>query len=408
MNFRIRVLFLMLVSSQLLFSAPSVITGAKAIAAYGSTGAYLITYPDGVYGDLYRWDPGTLLWVQVANLAPQIKQMDSLNNGTKLIGSDTSSHAQLWSGVLGYASPWNPKNPSRQYSWVLHDPVSEESRGQIKGYDALWEYWDKPSLTPSDPWNRYLPTEPSGNDRMRNMWLIDRDLVMSRYKKWERDDIDYFVTLNRGGTDGTKPFYIYAFSDDNQLLMDRITNPPVGDHNIDDVLVRQISYDEDNQNLWCIDVDGTPWQWDNVRQEWIMRNGRSEETFVQIPSNDNVPQWLREECQYYVRTLYVSGDYKPLLFIFRETHEMLLYLGELSSSDMDNLEIVVCDPPKKDHKFHNIELQPRETPQKIVRIDGGSRIQENHHLEMLLQNMGIITSDLQIGVYPDDWAIVRR
>lgn len=408
---RLMSILLLLVSSQL-FGAPSFITDGMAIAAYGTDGAYLITHPNGVYGDLYRWNAITEEWVHVANLTPKIRQMDCVKSGDKLTGTDTNKVAKLWSGILGYASPWSSPRGGTKYDWIGLDHVSEETRGLLEGFNG-WETWNKPTLQFGEDWNKYLPTEPCENDRMKNFWLIDRDLAELRYKRWERDDINHLVALNRGGTDNGKPFYIYAFSDDEDFVLSRITDPPINDrgidtHNIDEVVVRQISYDEDHQNMWCVDVDGIPWQWDNVRQEWIKRDVRSEETFIQEPPAFDVPQWLKEECRYYVRVNYVEGDYKPILLIFRETHEMHLYLGELSRSDMDSIEIVLCDPPRRDHKFHNIELNPSETPQKIVRIDGGKRIRENHHLERLLINNGIIADEDQIGVYPVIQRIVRR
>ena len=385
-----------------LFAADSTITNGRAIAAFDSNRAYLITEPDSGMAELYRWDATALYWVIVANQTPPVRQIDCLSDGTKLIGTDDSDIVRKWSEVPGWASPWTDPQ-SGSFDWVIIDPVTEETRALIKDDEGAWLSWDVPTPVVSDPWYTHLPAGSDWSERMKTLWLVDRDV--ERFERWERGDMNYFVALNRGS--GTNPFYIFYYGDDEDQALSRITDPPLLTHNIDDVVVSQISYDEQYQNLWCVDNVGTPWQWDNVEQEWIERSARSEDVLEGPYSAAS--NLFREDNDYYVRTTYIQGVYSPVLIVFRDTKIMHLILGELSRSDMSQtIDIIIFEEKERSHDFHNVLLRPRETPQKIVRIDSGKRIRENHYLERLLIDNGIIADEFAISVFPAEHRLLRR
>jgi hypothetical protein len=379
--------------------ADSIVTNARSIAAFGTDRAYMIDA--GLY--LNRWDPVLLKWVPIAFPTPTIRQMDCTTSGTYLIGTDISSIVRKWSETMGYLSPWSYPRGSEHFDWVKLDSLTYETKGLISGQDGAWKTWDPKSPLAGDPWYQYSPVGPLGEDKADTVLLVDRN--STRYKAWERGDDGYFVALNKSGMSGM-PFKIYYYGDDEGYALSRITNPPIGSTNIDTVLVKQISYDEVRKNLWCIDIFGSPWQWDNVAQQWILRNVKSDSTIVTTPYTDLI-KLLRTENQFYVRTSYIPGLLKPMLIVLRDTRIMHLILGDLSVEQMTSLDVIILSK-RRNSPFHEILLQPRQTPQKIVRLDNTKRIRENGYLERLLMENGIIASPDAIGVYPATLSVIRR
>lgn len=386
-------------------NSDSYMTTGQSIAAYNIQGAYLI---DG-NNDIFRWDPSINKWKRFAVNTPEIKQMDCLNDGKGLFGTDNLGKAQKWNGLYGGASNWTHVKPDSRYDWVLHDHITNDVRGLLKGVDGSWEEIEQAAELASDPWDKQLPLGPAGSQRLRDIFFVSTDL--DKYTRWERGDLNYFVTLNRGG--GSNPFHIYYYGENSADAFDRILEP--GDFtptkNIEEVFVSQISYDEVEKNLWCIDSSGVPWQWHDGQQQWIKRDIVSDEGYVPEEGNyEELISLLRTQNDFYINALYIKGEYKPRLIVFKDSHILQVVLGEKSSADWSTFidYVIYEDKRKRDHSFHNLLLKPKETPQKIVRIDGAKRISENHYLERLLEEEGIIANPDDIGVYPSNLMIVRR
>jgi hypothetical protein len=405
MRFKILFVFLILltVSFDNCHCLDSTITNGQSIAANGSSGAWLIDSD----GNVYKFDTTTNKFQLFTISAPNMKQIDSKSNGSNVVGIDSSGIAKIWNGVFGFGSVWSDSRGSTQYDWVLIDPVTQETRGQVTGLGGAWESWDVPTLGVGDPWNKFLPAGLAGSNKIKDLFLVDKDAAFTR---WERGDTNYFVQLNLEGL-SPNPFFIYYYGDDSDAALGRITDPPVLTKNIDDVMVSQISYDDEFQNLWCVDSGGSPWQWDNVGQEWIQRNIKGDEGF-QLPGDryQDVIDLLRIQNDFYIRTRYIDGVHTPRLIIFKDSYIMHLILGERSRSNFDNeIDIVIFEASKKEKTgFHNILRLPKETPQKKVRIDSTNRIRENHYLERLLISRNIIANADAINVFPAQHRIVRR
>jgi hypothetical protein len=391
---KLKILFCFLILAPLC-SADSLVSNADAIAAYGADGAYLVTATK----ELLRWNSVSVKWDVIAIInGNNIRQFDSLSDGTRVVGTDTASKARQWNLLIHPASNWSSIRPGETYDWVRIDPITNESMG-IPTSMPGWETWD-----PQTPvsWDDYLPAGAPAAQKMKKMIVVDR--ANGVLHRWERDDIGQLVPLNRSGE--ASPFNIYYFGDDASAALSRMTAPPLATHNIDDVNVKQISYDELEQNLWGIDSDGRPWQWDNTEQQWILRNVRGpgleeEEHPLAI--------LLRRLDDYYVQTVYIDGVLTPLIIVYTDTKIMHLVVGELSLGDGSAFDYVILGSPPAPERFHNILLRPKETPQKIVRdVDGQKRIRENHYLERLLINNNIVASAAAISVYPAEHRFIRR
>lgn len=399
------------------------ISDGKAIAAYGKDGAYLVTESK----ELYVWNPTYEQWQRAMVATPQIRQMDSLTDGTKLFGTDDSDKVWMWNG-MSPGGAWNETRPGQAYHWVIYDPVTDESKGLIESLEDVWEAWDEPS---GGAWNTYLPAGPVDTARMATLLLVDTK--SPEFHRWQRGDVGYRVALNREGQ--SIPFKIFAYTDNDvaknpwfeptdDYVLERMIDPPdptpyldPPDNNVtnpDLVLAKQISYDEDEQNLWCVDENGWPWRWSNEYQGWILSRDRSA-----IPFEDDGVCRLCTPCyfnkllrctdDYYVRTTYIEGDYRPVLIIYKDTMIMHLIVGELSRSNMHDLTVYIFDPKKPDHKFHNILRLPKETPQKLVRLNGNVvRKRENHYLEQLLIKSNIVARHEDISVLPAEHQLIRR
>ncbi|MBU1008140.1 hypothetical protein KKA53_03625 [Candidatus Dependentiae bacterium] len=397
------------------------ISNGKSIAAYGADGAYLVTESK----ELYVWSPTLEKWQRAMIMTPEIRQMDSLTDGTKLFGTDDSDNVWMWDGVSPGGS-WSETRPGKTYHWVMYDPVTDESKGLIKALENVWESWDKPS---GGGWNNYLPAGPEGSARMATLLLVDT--TSTEFHRWQRGDAGYRVSLNRSGQ--TTPFKIFAYTDnsvaknppfesgtDNYVLermIDAPTPTPWLDpgltvKNPDLVLAKQISYDEDEQNLWCVDENGWPWRWSNEYQGWILSRNRTALPLVEedggLPCCD-IARLLRCTDDFYVRTTYIAGDYSPVVIIFKDTMIMHLIVGELSKANMKDVKFYVFEAKAPDHNYHNILRLPKETPQKLVRVDGNVvRKRENHYLERLLIENGIVARPEDINLFPAEHRLIRR
>lgn len=384
-----------------MYGSDSFVTNGRSISAYDTEGAYMVTDDN----ELMRWESSIKKWELIDPFAPLMRQIDCLTDGTSLLGTDDVDHARLWNSLPWPASTWSSPRGSKEYDWVVIDHIDERRRGLVKGLVKAWESWN--GGAPSS-WYDHLPTGTIGSQKMNNYWFVDKNV--ERFKRWERGDQNYYVALNQSGQ-GT-PFNVYCFSDDKEQVIDRITDPPLLTHNIDDVMCRQISYDELQQNLWCIDKDGKPWQWDNVEQEWILRDRRKEGESTE--EDDREQDWtpvinlLKEQSEFYIRTMYIDGEYTPYIIIFKDSRVIHFILGENSTASMEDIDIFILEPKQRDHKFHTVLLRPHETPQKIVRVNGGKRIRENHLLERLFIQHNIIARHEDIGVYPAWHHRVRR
>jgi len=401
------------------------VSNGKSIAVYGDKGAFLTTS----LNELLYWNDTEQKWTRLMTLIPEIRQMDCLGDGTKLMGTDDAGQAWLWNGSPAPGGSWSDPRPGKTYEWIILDPVTDERRGLIQGLDGVWESWD----IPSDPvWNTYIPAGPEGSQRMKTLLLVDTK--SPEFHRWQRGDYGYRVALNRSGM--TTPFKIFAYTEDPDFVLARIVNPPsptpwldtpadtVKDPDL--VFPKQISYDEVEQNLWCVDENGWPWHWNNEYQGWELRRDRGEAPYVppieEKPTDfDAVKRLLRIQDDFYVRTTYINGDYAPVVIIFKDNMVLHLILGERSRSVIQDLKVYIFEEKERAHKFHNILLLPHERPQKLVRLPqsagavGGvgekfvdSRIRENHYLERLFMANNIIADPRELGVYPAEHRLIRR
>lgn len=398
MLFPFVIVFLVTTSIGIVQATDSFITNGMSILAYGEKQAFLVSNDKRIYS----WDSVALKWQLYAIMTPDIRQLDALSDGSRIIATDKNNKVYNWNKVFGFGSAWD--NVRNGYEWVLHDPVTKTIRGKRADWKAVWEEWDKPEPQGGDTWNKFLPAGGEGEQKMKQFCFIDND--RKRSHRWERGDVGYSVALNQSGA--TTPFHIFYFGDEKNVALDRITDPPFPTHNIEDVFVKQISYDELYQNLWSVDKDGVPWRWDNVRQEWIKSDILGDEGFQPEPPPNPVVELLKEQNDFYIRTTYIDGDYTPVIIIFKDTMILHFVLGERSKADFHDARFVIFEKRKPNHKFHTTTLLPKDTPQKIVRIDGGKRIRENHYLERLLIANNIIADDKAIGVYPWRHQIIRR
>jgi len=374
--------------------ADGYVANGQAIAAYGTSGAYLITGEN----EILKW--GGTRWEIQALTTPQIRQMDCLNDGSSLIGTDNSDHVKRWNGLTDFASHWSNPRGTTAYDWVMIDPITKRKEGLLAGGVDIWDFWGAPAG--GGAWNEYLPAGQQGSSKMKDLILVDSK--SNFFSRWERGDDSYRVALNRSGE---KPFKIFYYGESPSYALTRMIDPPIG-VNPDTVLVKQISYDETEQNLWAIDTENQPWQWDNDQQIWILRNLRGEE--AACITCCALRALLREQNSFYVRVKYVEGTYKPRILVFKDSQIMHLVLGERSIANFNDIECIIYDeePDRPTGRFHNLLLKPKKTPQKIIRKDGEARISENHYLERLLLKHNIIADADAIGVYPAEHRIVRR
>lgn len=391
--------------------ADSYITDGKSIVAYGNDGgAWLITATKLIL--IYNYNINK--WVSIGQVNDEnIVQMDSLYTGSQVIGTDIAGNARSWNMQTAGASWWSKPRPGKKYDYVRLDPVTHATKG-LKRNLKVWEEWDKPSPVGGDPWYKYKSAGPEGSLEMIQYLLVNKGGTATRAPytgacRWDRGDTNHELTLNFNGT--ANPFNIYYFGTSEQAAIDRMTAPPLGTTNIGTVFVKQISYDELYHNLWAIDIYGQPWQWDNVAQQWILRNVRGPGGYVPpLPPDPlaDIKELIKEYNDYYIKTIYMEGAFRPIVIILRDSKMMQLILGELSTDDLDDLEVIILGRPAPSERFHNILLKPLETPQKIVRIDGGGRIAENYYLETLFLKHGIIASPNDLGAYPSEQLRIRR
>jgi hypothetical protein len=401
------------------------VSNGQAITAYGDKGAFLITS----LRELLYWNDTQQKWLRLMTLIPTgIRQIDCLGDGTKLMGTDGDGTLWGWNGVPTPGGLWTENRPGKKYDWVILDPVSDERRGLIQGLETVWESWDKPV---GGDWNSYIPVGPESASRMETLILVDTK--SPEFHRWQRGDFGYRVALNQSGQ--TTPFKIFAYTEDPDRALDRVVNPPSPTPWLDSpadtvkdpdlVLAKQISYDEQEKNLWCVDENGWPWHWNDEFQGWELRRTRGEAPYgppVEVEDKyGEIRKLLCAQDDYYVRTTYIEGDYKPLVIIFKDSQIIHFILGEMSKSDIHDIQICIFEARKPQHNFDNILLLPKERPQKLVRLPksagsvGGvgevkldDRIRENHYLERLLIANGVIASQRDIGVYPAEHRLVRR
>lgn len=381
------------------------ITGGNAIAAYGENGAYLINNKN----EMFIWNNTIQKWQMYTFQTPDIKQMDLKTTNSDLHGTDDNDKLWKWNHQYGFSSAWSKPKGETEYDWVKLNHSSDAVEGRLQGTGA-WESWDAPSLEPGDPWFKYTPAGWLGSQEMKDHLLVSEK--NDKHTRWERGDLSYRVALNQ--SDCSSPFRIYYFGLKNNEAMDRLYNSPTyaATPNVGDVFVKQISYDEDYQNLWGLDCDGVPWQWDNENQKWIKRDIRTEEGFVpeekQPGKFDDITKLLKEQDDYYIHATYIKGDYKPVVLIFKDTYIIRLLVGERSRVTMHDISILVFEEPVRAHKYHHILLRPPQRPQKIVRIDGGKRVRENHLLERLMIQHEVVADHREVCFYPHSHIVTRR
>lgn len=363
----------------------SVITDGKAIAAFGDDRAYILTESD----ELYKWDPVALHWVIQANLAPDIKQLDILDSGKRLIGTQVNGIIREWSHVPAIGSAWStPYGTSPTYTWVIHDPVTEETRGLLADFNFAWKTLETPTLEAGDPWYRFMPIGQDNDDAMESIWLIDKD--PDRFKKWERGDINYFVTLNQSTGEGPFNIYYYGANEDHALA--RVTEPVHIDSNADDVKIKQISYSSDVRNLWCVATNGTPWRWDNEEQMWILSNARSDQWFEGEVDYGPLTYLLCRTDDYRVQTVYIDGEFRPLLIVFSDNQTMRLIIGNSAREDMfEDFEYFILED-RPDNGFDHVYLGEELNRKQVVRTNGRRAVRENSPLENALLQKGIIAN----------------
>ena len=392
--------WLLLLSGGLLASGGYISTAAS-VAAYGATGGYLITN----LNELLKWNETKNQWELSAKFTPDMRQLDCLADGKRLVGTDTANKVRKWNGLDGTLSAWSQPRGAKEYEWVQHEHVTDATKGWLPGFPEIKtiESWDTPSLVPGDSWDKYLPIKAAtAADPKKPRILIDKDA--NGYHRWHEKDIPYLIDRNQQSN-----FYIYYYGADEDEALTRMIDPPTSTHNIDDIEIKTISYDEDDSNLWGIGTDGKPYHWDNTGQEWVLRDKRSEEL---TESQKALQDLLRQEDDYYVRTTYIQGNYRPTLIILKDSLIMHLILGTLGSDVASELIIIIMESAKeKLHDFDNVLWRPRSRPQKIVHPNSDrmkKRIRENHYLERTLRSLNIIVSDDELGAYPSTHRRIRR
>jgi hypothetical protein len=384
--------------------ADSLISNAKSIAAYGSSGAYMLSS----LNEMFQWNSTQSKWILVGNIAGNtLRQLDCQNDGTNLVGTDDVNAARKWNELSGLSASFSIEQSGTSFDWVILDPITDATKGKLLGLPG-WRTWNAPSLGGGDPWYEYLPAGPDGTAKMTRQYFVDK--TTEGIHRWEREDTSYQVSLNMSGT--TTPFNVYYFGPSESTALDRITDPPTATLNIDDVNVKQISYDEDNQNLWSIDENNKPWRWDNTVGQWILSDVRGEGQFDGPIADDtyaDVAALLRVQKNFYVRTKYVDGSFRPLLIIFKDTLMMQLVLGLLSIASTDDPEMIILDDPSAPHTpGGHILLQPRIRPIQYIQRGTHAIAREHGDLENLLVRYNIVASSDDVNVYAGRQFIMRR
>jgi hypothetical protein len=356
--------------------------------------------------EMYQWNNGLTKWVFVGNISGnKLRQLDCQDDGTNLVGTDDANAARKWNELSGLSASFSIEQSGTQFDWVILDPITDATKGKLLGLPG-WRTWNAPSLGGGDPWYKYLPAGIDGTAKVTPQYIVDK--TTSGVHRWEREDTSYQVTINQAGVSGS-PFKVHYFGPSESAALGRITTPPVG--NPETVPVKQISYDEENQNLWCIDSSNQPWRWDNTNQEWILSNVRGEGGFVGPIAEDayaDITAYLRLHRDFYVRTTFIDGVFRPLLIIFRDTLMMQLVLGTLSVHTTLAPEIIILEDPSASLRSGGpIILQPRIRPKQYLMRDGG-RVREDGYVESLLIKYGIIASPDDINVFPASQFIMRR
>ena len=381
------------------WAADGLISNAVSIAAYGNTGGYLITS----LGEMYQWSNSQSKWIFIG-LVSKMRQMDSTSDGTRVYGTTDTNEARKWNMLTGDSAAFDAVQSGKSYDWVVLDPDTDAAKGKLVGLDA-WEQWDEQSG--GSNWYTYLPAGISGSAEVEQVKLVDK--TGSGISRWDRKDVNYRVTLNRAGT--TTPFNIYYFGDSETGVLAAVTDPDTAGKNIDDVNVAQISYDEDNKNLWAIDDSGYPWKWDNTNQEWVLANTRGPGSFedpITDPQLVEAIDYFKTEDDFVVKTQYIDGVYSPVLIIFRNIKTMHLLLGTLSRADFSTVQIIILDgPDPRTQERHNLLLRPSSIPMRYVREDGGRDLVENDYLETLLVNNGVIASADATSILPSRHLRIR-